>query len=173
MPVNLYDLSVTNYMQTLGAVKGILQKGLTFFQENGIDPETVVETRIFPDMLPFRFQIQSVIHHSVGTLDAFGTGVFRPSRDPTPHTYAELQGLVANAFDTVKSLSPETINGFEGKEIAFEFKDSRLPFTAETFVMSFSLPNLHFHATTAYGILRARGVPVGKRDYLGRLQLKA
>jgi hypothetical protein len=64
------------------------------------------------------------------------------------------------------------VNGHEGSEVIFEFRDRRLPFTALGFLTSFSLPNFYFHATTAYDILRSRGVPVGKRDYLGQLRLK-
>jgi hypothetical protein len=56
--------------------------------------------------------------------------------------------------------------------VIFEFRNTRLPFTAEEFLLSFSLPNFHFHATTAYDILRSKGVPLGKRDYLGALRLR-
>ena len=70
-------------------------------------------------------------------------------------------------------MTPESIDALEGAEVVFEFRDTRLPFTAEQFFLSFSLPNFYFHATTAYDILRSRGVPLGKRDYLGRLRMKA
>jgi hypothetical protein len=64
------------------------------------------------------------------------------------------------------------VNGFEGKDVMFEFGETKLPFTAEGFLMSFSLPNLHFHATTAYDILRTKAVPLGKRDYMGPMRIK-
>jgi hypothetical protein len=57
--------------------------------------------------------------------------------------------------------------------VAFQFRDFKMPFVAEGFLLSFSLPNFHFHATTAYDILRSKGVPLGKRDYLGKLRLKS
>jgi hypothetical protein len=56
--------------------------------------------------------------------------------------------------------------------VTFQFRDFKLPFTAENFLLSFSLPNFHFHATTAYDILRMKGVPLGKPDYMGQLRLK-
>ena len=64
------------------------------------------------------------------------------------------------------------MNAFEGKDVVFQMGDFKMPFTAEGFLMSFSLPNLHFHATTAYDILRLKGAPLGKRDYMGPPRLK-
>ena len=65
------------------------------------------------------------------------------------------------------------MNALEGKDVTFQFKDFKLPFTAENFLLSFSLPNFYFHATTAYDILRHKGVPLGKRDFTGKLRLKS
>ena len=80
---------------------------------------------------------------------------------------------MADAIVSLKALDPAEVNGFEGQDMAFVMGERRMPFTAEGFLMSFSLPNLHFHATTAYDILRMQGVPLGKRDYLGGLRLKS
>jgi hypothetical protein len=73
----------------------------------------------------------------------------------------------------LKRLTAEEVNALEGRDMAFQFRDRNIPFTAETFVLSFSLPNFYFHATTAYDILRNKGVPLGKRDFMGRLRIKA
>ena len=70
------------------------------------------------------------------------------------------------------SLLPIARESIQGKDVFFEFRGTKIPFTAENFLMSFSTPNLHFHATTAYDLLRARGVPIGKRDYMGQLRMK-
>ena len=67
---------------------------------------------------------------------------------------------------------PADVNALEGKDVSFQFRDTKIPFVAENFLLSFSLPNFHFHATTAYDILRSKGVPLGKRDYMGKLRLK-
>ena len=64
------------------------------------------------------------------------------------------------------------MNALSGKDVTFQIRDFKMPFTSEGFLMSFSLPNFHFHATTAYDILRTKGVPLGKRDYLGALRMK-
>jgi len=132
----------------------------------------VVEHRLFEDMAPFAFQIRSVAHHSAGAMDALKSGVFNPPGKSGPLDYAGLQALVAEAKGKLEALKPEDVNALEGKDVAFQFGETKIPFTAENFVLSFSLPNFHFHATTAYDILRSRGVPVGKRDYMGRLRIK-
>ena len=69
-------------------------------------------------------------------------------------------------------LTPEAVNALGGRDVVFLLGDHKLPFTAEGFLMSFSLPNFYFHATTAYDILRTNGVPLGKRDFMGRLKMK-
>ena len=172
MAISLYDISVTSFLQVLGGVSGFLDRGLAHCQDNGIDPEEVVETRIHGDMLPFRFQIISVAHHSKGALAGAKAGVFSPPGAMEPLNYAGLQGLVADAQASLKALTPEEVNPLEGGEMIFQIGERRLPFTVEGFLMSFSTPNLHFHATTAYDILRSKGVPLGKRDYLGQMRLK-
>jgi hypothetical protein len=95
MALSLYDASVANYLQTLGAVGGFLERGLTHFQEKGVDPETIVETRLAPDMLPLRFQIISVAQHSRGAIEGVQSGEFRPPSFKTPYDFAGLQGLIA------------------------------------------------------------------------------
>ena len=95
MAFSLYDASVANYLQTLGAVGGFLDRGLTHFREQNIDPETIVEARLAPDMLPLRFQIISVAQHSRGAIEGVQSGEFRPPASKTPYDYAGLQGLVA------------------------------------------------------------------------------
>jgi len=172
MAISLYDASVTSFLQVLGGVSGFLERGLSHCQDNGIDPQEIVDTRLFPDMAPFAFQVYSVAHHSRGAMEAVKVGVFSPSMPTTPLSYADLQKLVADAAVALKALDPAEVNGLEGGDMAFQFGERRMPFTAEGFLLSFSIPNLHFHATTAYDILRSKGVPLGKRDYMGPLRLK-
>ena len=172
MAISLYDLSVPTYLQTLGGVAGFLEKGLAHCGECNVEPGEVVAHRLFEDMAPFSFQIRSVAHHSAGAMEALKTGVFNPPGRGEPLDYAGLQKLVTEAKGRLEALKPDEVNALEGKDVAFQFGETRIPFVAETFILSFSLPNFHFHATTAYDILRSRGVPLGKRDYMGRLRIK-
>ena len=120
-------------------------------------------------MLPFRFQVIAVAHHSLGAIQGAQAGLFKPPSGPMDQDYAGLQKLIADArAGAVRRFRANTVNALEGKDVIFQLGPNKLPFTAEGFLMSFSLPNLHFHATTAYDILRMKGAPLGKRDYMGR-----
>jgi hypothetical protein len=171
MALSLYDASVANYLQTLGAVSGFLDCGLTHFREKGVDPETIVEARLAPDMHPLRFQIISVAQHSRGAIEGVQQGVFNPPSSKMAYDFAGLQGLVAEAREALAALTPEAVNALGGKDVIFAIGDRKLPFTAEGFLMSFSLPNFYFHATTAYDLLRTNGVPLATRDFMARLNL--
>ena len=149
MAISLYDVTVASYLQALGGVSGFLDRGLAHCRDNNIDPEEIVETRLYGDMLPFRFQIVSVAHHSAGAIEGVKNGAFAPPSDTRPHDYAALQGVVAETRDKLAKLSREEVNALEGGDVLFQIRDFKMPFTAENFLMSFSLPNFYFHATTA------------------------
>ena len=170
--ITFYEASVANYLQTLGAVTGILGKGLAHCHEQGIDPQGIVDTRLAPDMLPFSFQIHSVVHHSRNALEGMRTGVFRPPGPKEPHSYEQLQALVAESVDGLKALTPDEVNALEANDVVFEIGKMKMPFTATGCLFSFSWPNFYFHSATAYDILRSKGVSLGKRDFMGALRLK-
>jgi hypothetical protein len=173
MATSLYDLSVASYLQTLGGVAGYLERGLAHFEENNTDPNEIVETRLYPDMLPFRFQIKSIQHHSLGAIEGIKKGVFSPPDGMPQGGYADMQKFIAETREALQALTREEVDGLAGKDVAFQFGERKMPFTAESFVMSFSMPNFYFHAATAYDILRHKGVPLGKRDFMGQLRMKA
>ncbi|MDP3173567.1 MAG: DUF1993 domain-containing protein [Phenylobacterium sp.] len=172
MAIALYDLSVSNYLQALGAVAGFLDRGLAHCSDNNIDPQEIVGTRLFPDMLPFHFQVQSVAHHSLGAIQGVKAGLFQPPPQIPVGDYAGLQAMITAAQAGLQSLSAEEVNALEGREVKFKTVAFELPFVAENFLLSVSLPNFYFHATTAYDILRMKGVPIGKRDFMGKMRLK-
>jgi hypothetical protein len=165
-------MSVVSYLQTLGAVSGVLAKGLEHLPAAGHDPDAVVGSRLHDDMLPFAFQIWSVSHHSLGAINGVKAGVFGPPHALPQLDYKGLQKVVADAAEGLSQLTPAEVNALEGKDVSFQLGEFKMPFVAETFIMSFSLPNFYFHATTAYDILRQKGVPLGKRDFMGRPRLK-
>jgi hypothetical protein len=174
MGTSLYDLSVASYLQTVGAVAGFLERGAKHYREAGFDPDDLSGVRLYEDMARFHFQIRSVAHHSVGALEGVKSGTFQPpAAGLQPIPFADLQAMIAQTDAALRALDVDEVNSWAGKEVAFQAGDYRLPFTAENFILSFSLPNFHFHATTAYDILRMKGVPLGKRNYLGQLRLKA
>ena len=171
MATSLYDMSVANYLQTVQAVAGLLNKSLAYCKEKGTEPTDIVESRLFSDMLPFRFQIVSVAHHSLGAIEGLKSGVFSPPGQTGPLDYQGLQKLIDDTNAGLQKLTPSEVDALGGRGVVFKVGDRQVPFTAENFVLSFSLPNFYFHATTAYDILRTKGVPLGKRDFLGQLRV--
>ncbi|VFU09420.1 DUF1993 family protein [Methylocella tundrae] len=117
--------------------------------------------------------LRFLVYHSVNAIEAIRSGLIGLPGERPLHDYAGLQGLVNDARSALRKLTSEEINAREGADVLFKVGDSERLFTAEGFLMSFSLPNFHFHATTAYDILRMKGAPLGKRDYMGALRLKA
>ena len=172
MATSLYDLSVPTFLQTVSAVGGFLDRAATHCAERGADPDDFVHARLFDDMAPFHFQIEALAHHSVWGLEAAKNGVFAPPALVGPIPFADLQTVITQAETALKAFTPDEVNGWSGKDLDLQIGPRRLAFTPETFFLSFSLPNFHFHAVTAYDILRTRGVPLGKRDYEGRLRTR-
>jgi uncharacterized protein len=167
MAISLYDISIASYLKTLGAAKGFLAKGAAHAQENGIALSSIVDKRLYPDMLPFSFQVISVSHHSLGAINGVRSGVFSPPPSMPGVDYAGLQGLVDQAIEELTGVTRDEVEGFEGKAMKFKMGDFEIPFKAEDFFLTFSLPNFYFHTTTAYDILRMEGVPLGKMDFMG------
>ncbi|NML94480.1 DUF1993 domain-containing protein [Novosphingobium olei] len=168
MSFSLYAATVPTYRQILGA----LDKAEAFCTEQGIDPSELVGARLIDDMLPLGFQVKQAAVHSLGAIAGAKQGQFSPSRDALPDSFTALKAVVAEAQAGLEALSPADVDGLAGHDVAFVAGDFRLQFVAEEFLMTFSLPNFYFHASTAYNILRAKGVPIGKRDFLGQLRLK-
>jgi len=173
MATSLYDLTVPTFLQTVRAVAGVLDRAAEHCAETGADPDDYVHARLYDDMAPFHFQIEAAWHHAVWGLEAIRTGLFAPPALVGPVPFSDLQAMMGRAQDALTAFTPETVDGWTGKNLDLQIGPRRLAFTSESFILSFSLPNFHFHAVTAYAILRSRGVPIGKRDYEGQLRTRS
>ena len=173
MLTSFYDLSVPTFLQTVRAIGGFLGRAAAHCAEIGTDPDAFVEARLYPDMAPFHFQIEAAAHHSAWGMEAVKTGVFAPPALRGPMPFAELRAMIEQARTALEALRPAEVDGWAGKHLDLQIGPRRLAFTSETYILSFALPNFHFHAVTAYDILRSRGVPIGKRDYEGLLRTSA
>jgi hypothetical protein len=111
-----------------------------------------------------------VCHHSLGAIRGIRDGLFTPPPGMNLD-YAGLQGLVQEAMTELQGMSRDDIDALENRAMKFKAGDFELPFTGGNFILSFSLPNFYFHATTAYDILRMANVPLGKMDYLGTMRV--
>ena len=172
MPISLHDAFVPSARQTVGAMQALLTKAEAWIADGGPSEADVVGGRLHETMLPFAFQIKSVAHHSLGAIEAVRVGVFDATGGEMPTTLAGMKDLLARTDTGLAAVSAEEMEGFIGKDTAFDLRGMKIPFTGENFLLSFSQPNLYFHATTAYDILRAKGMALGKRDFLGQLRIK-
>ncbi|MBV9841946.1 MAG: DUF1993 domain-containing protein [Sphingomonadaceae bacterium] len=173
MAISLYDLSVPTFLQTVRAIGGCLDRAVAHCARIGANPDDLVDARLFDDMAPFHFQIEAAWHHAVWGLEAAKTGVFAPPALVGPVPFAGLRAMISRAEAALAEFTADEVNGWVDKELDLQIGPRKLAFTSETLILSFSLPNFHFHAVTAYDILRSRGVPLGKRDYEGRLRTRS
>lgn len=172
MTFSLYDAVIPSNLQILGAVDDFVAKGETWAAEQGKPPEELLKARLAPDMLPFGYQVKSCAVHSTGAVDGVRGGSFSPDMKPWPDTFDGLHAAVRAAVAALEGISREEFDTLAERDTTFRMGDLAIPFTGGQFLLSFSQPNFYFHATTAYAILRAQGVPLGKRDFIGKLRVK-
>ncbi len=172
MTFSLHAAIVPSQLQILRASTGLLDKSEAFCAEQGIAADALIQARLADDMLPFAYQVKSIAVHSLGAIDGVRKGVFAPNMTPPPSDFAGLKAHIVETIAELEAIEPAEVDGFVGRDMRFEFGERRLEFTAENFLLSFSQPNFYFHATTAYDILRWKGLPIGKRDFAGMPRLK-
>lgn len=173
MSLTLYDAFVPVCLQQLGAVRGLIGKAEAHAAAEGWDAEQVIGARLAPDMFDFAYQVKSCRTHSRLAIEGAMQGSFGPDRSDPPRSFAGLRDLVDDAIGFMQGLDPASLETLVGRDAEFRMGDFVIPFEAPHFLLSFSLPNFQFHATTAYALLRHLGVPIGKRDFLGALRMKA
>ena len=172
MALTLYAATVPSFRQILGSVAGLLTKAQAFCAEGGLAPADIIQARLASDMFPFSFQVRSTVGHSIGAIEGLRSGTYSPDRSGLPESFAELSSIVAGAERALAALDPAELESLTEREVLFIAGERRLAFTGQDFLLSFAQPNFYFHATTAYDILRWKGLPIGKRDFSGQLRVK-
>lgn len=172
MTVSLDNAFVATCLQVLHSLSGLVVRAETHCKEQGLPAEALTEARLAPDMWPFAKQVFEAGHHSARAIAGVRAGVFGPEIEPAPTDFSALRNEVAGAIAALQAVAPGELDAVAGRDMRFEFRTHRMDFTVENFLLSFSLPNFFFHTTTAYAILRSRGLEIGKRDYLGQVRLK-
>jgi uncharacterized protein len=170
MAFTLYAATIPSYLQILNSVSRLIGKAENFCRESGMEPEALIEARLAQDMLPFSYQVKSTAVHSLGAIEGVRRGKFVPDMSTPPATFDGLHARIAQTIAALEALEPAEIESFVGRDMRFDFGPKGMDFTAEEFLLSFSQPNFYFHATTAYDILRMKGVQIGKRDFSGRVR---
>jgi hypothetical protein len=161
MPISMYQASIPVLIRGLENLSVILQKGAAH-----ADSASFVEARLAPDMMTLAGQVQRASDSAKGCASRLG-GIDNPSFPDTEKTIADLQARVRKTIDFLKGVKREQIDGSEERKIEFKAGPRELKFTGTQYLLGFALPNFYFHVTTAYDILRHKGVAVGKMDYLG------
>jgi hypothetical protein len=163
----MYTTSVPVFKQLLGSLSAILAKAETFAAEKKVEPNVLLEARLFPDMFPLSRQVQ-IATDFARSVTARLVGVDVPAYDDNEQTLPQLQGRIANTLAFIDSLVPTHFEGSETLEIVLRPgtpKEKKL--AGHAYLSQYGLPQFYFHVTTAYAILRHNGLEIGKGDYMG------
>lgn len=168
MAISMYKASVPAFVHMLSNLAAILQKAEGYAGERGIEETVLINSRLAPDMFPLVRQVQ------IATDIAKRGGSRLAGQEPqsvadTESTFAELIDRIDNANQFLQSLQPEAIDGAEDRVIQLQLGDEEVTFDGMSYLLHFILPNMYFHITTAYNILRHNGLEIGKRDFLGQI----
>jgi len=167
MAYSLYDAAVLPCIQQLGALSGIIDKAAKHCADNKIEESALLQDRLYPDMFCLARQIRQSAEFGMNTGGRLA-GVAPPSMPAVDDTsFADAKRRVEGALAFVRSLSPAQVNGAEDRIIEWTAGPNQRKMKGNDYLQQFALPNFFFFVTTAYAILRHRGVPVGKRDFLG------
>jgi uncharacterized protein len=172
MAFSLYAATIPSYRQILGAVAALLVKAEAFCTDKGMAPQDIIQARFAEDMHPFAYQVKSTAVHSLGAIEGIRKGVFSPDASAPPDTFPGLKARINETLAALERIEASEIESFIGRDMRFAFGDRHIDYTAENFLLSFSQPNFYFHASTAYDILRWKGLPIGKRDFMGQTRRK-
>ncbi len=166
MSLSMYQASVPVIVRYLGILSVLLTKGEAHAVAKKIDPSVFINARLAPDMFPLSRQVQiaaDISKYGAGRL----AGVEIPSFEDKETTFAELQERINKTLAFVQDIKAGQIDGSEEKSITLKAGGRDLTLAGQAYLLNFVLPNLFFHVTTTYDILRHNGVELGKADYLG------
>jgi hypothetical protein len=168
---SLYAAVIPPYQRMLGSLDALLEKAEAWAADRGIAEKDVLGARLAPDMLDFAYQVKSASVHSIGAIEGVKRGSFSPDRTPPGESFAALREQLRSTRAAIEAINPGEIDMMVGRDMRLVFGSYHVDFTAEGFLLSFSQPNFYFHVTTAYALLRAQGMPLGKVDYIGQFNL--
>jgi hypothetical protein len=166
MPLSMSQASVSIYAQQLNSLSALLDKAAEHCRTKGVNPSELIGAQLAPDMFPLSRQIQIATDQAKGATARL-SGREIPKFEDTETTFDELKVRIAKTLDFIKSVPAQEIDGSEEKDITLPIGGQPRTLKGQLYLVRNSLPNFFFHVTTAYDILRHKGVEIGKRDYLG------
>lgn len=167
MTISMFQASVPRLINVLTNLSHILDKAQLHIDTKKIEATSLTHFRLFPDMLDFTRQIQIASDTAKGVVARLA-GVDIPVYEDNEQTLADLQARIAKTIEFIHTFKPEQIDGTENKDIIVKRGDKETHYKGMQFLLGHAIPNVYFHTTTAYNILRHNGVELGKRDYLGK-----
>ena len=170
MAMSLYQASVAPCLQMLDALSAVLSKAASYAAERGIEPSVLLQSRLYPDMLPLVRQVQ-IATDAAKAGGARLAGVDAPSFPDAEASFDELQARLARCISFLRSLDRSAIDAAAERRIGFSVAKNDMVMMAPEYITGWMLPNFFFHVTTAFDILRHNGLVVGKRDFLGAVPL--
>ena len=167
MKISMYQTSIPTFVRVLNNLAAILEKGAAHAEARKIDPTVLLNARLFPDMFPLTRQVQLVTDTANGGAARLaGTEV--PVYDNNETSFPELITRIRKTVAQLEAFKPEQLDGTEDKTVTWQTRTSTRSMQGLPYLLNHVFPNLFFHTTTAYDILRHNGVELGKMDYLGR-----
>lgn len=166
MTLSMYQASVPVFRRALANLRHVLQKGEAHATDKGFEPEVLLQTRLIPDMLPLLRQVQIAADMATRGSARLAGEEPRPFADEET-TFAQLYARIDAALDYIGTFAPERIDGSEARPITLQMRSGEMKFSGQDYLLDFLLPNLFFHCTTTYAILRQCGVALGKTDFIG------
>ena len=166
MTISMYQASVPAFVRALNNLAAILEKGAAHAQARKVDEAVLLGSRLFPDMLPLTKQVQLASDSAKSGAGRLAGAEF-PAFEDKEATFQELVQRIRKTVTYLESLRPEQIDGSEDKTVSWQTRSSTKSMQGLPYLMYHVLPNVHFHVTTAYAILRHNGIEIGKKDFLG------
>ncbi|BCP55720.1 hypothetical protein K32_43370 [Kaistia sp. 32K] len=164
MALSIYEASLPVFIRSFGNLQAILDKAVEQSVRDGIDPATLIEARLAPDMLPLSGQVQRASDTAKGAAARLA-GIDNPSFADTETTFPELKARIGKTVAFLNSVRPEQLEGSETRTISM--RNGAVQLDGRTYLFTHALPNFFFHVSTAYGVLRHKGITIGKADFLG------
>lgn len=166
MTISMYQASAPRLINSMRNLSAILDKTQIYIDTKKIDPAALLQFRLFPDMLNLTRQIQIASDTAKGVVARLA-GVDIPAYEDKETTVAELQARIAKTIAFIEGFTPAQLDGTEAKAIVTKRGDKETHYTGMQFLLGHAIPNVYFHVSIAFAILRHNGVEIGKRDYLG------
>ncbi|QJU59490.1 DUF1993 domain-containing protein [Sphingomonas sp. AP4-R1] len=166
MTISMYQVSVPMFVRAFNALSAVIEKGEAHAAATGLDPADIFAVRLAPDMLPFPKQIQIASDMAKGGVARLA-GLTPPSWADDEADLPALRARLAKTVAYLESIPADQVDGSEEKDITLKAGQNEYHFKGQAYLLHFVIPNVFFHLTTAYGLLRQKGVEIGKRDFLG------